>query len=206
MPKLYLAEDAELAPAAVAATLPELPWERARATRAPSVSRTQQSRSSARRSSAAQFFDTVAKALGDDAKLVALAANYAVSDLAGIYAKKESEGYAALDPESFAALIRLAASGELSSRGAKDTLALLVESGGDPAAIAREHGLIQSNDVNVLGQAVDAALAAEPKAVEEYFRSGKQAALQYLIGKAMKESRGAGNPERLKSIILEKLG
>ena len=35
--------------------------------------------------------------------------------------------------------------------------------------------------------------------------TGHQAALQYLIGKAMKESKGAGNPEALQKLIADKL-
>ncbi|MDD2657653.1 MAG: Asp-tRNA(Asn)/Glu-tRNA(Gln) amidotransferase GatCAB subunit B, partial [Candidatus Pacebacteria bacterium] len=133
-----------------------------------------------------------------------LAANYIVSDLAGIYAKQGSESYATLDAESFAKLIRLVAKGDLSSRGAKDTLALLVEKGGDPEAIAKEHGLIQVHDAEALRSAVKGVLAEEVKAVEEY-RAGKEAALQYLLGKCMKATKGAGNPAILKDLILEEL-
>jgi len=71
--------------------------------------------------------------------------------------------------------------------------------------IAREHELIQVHDAEALRSAVKGVLAGEAKAVEEY-RAGKQAALQYLIGKGMKATKGAGNPEVLKNLIIEEIG
>jgi aspartyl-tRNA(Asn)/glutamyl-tRNA(Gln) amidotransferase subunit B len=152
----------------------------------------------------ADFFDAVATEIGDDITLLALAANYVVSDLAGVYAKSGTENYSALDAKAFAKLIRLASSGDLSSRGAKDTLLILVEKGGDPEMIAKEHGLIQVHDTTVLVEAVRVVLAEEAKAVAEY-RSGKETALQYLIGKSMKATKGAGNPSLLKDLIVIEL-
>ena len=92
----------------------------------------------------------------------------------------------------------------LSSRGAKDTLLVLVEQGGDPEVIAKERGLIQIHDSAALTAVVDTVLAREEKAVLEY-KGGKQTALQYLVGKAMKESGGAGNPNMLHKLIKGKL-
>ena len=48
-------------------------------------------------------------------------------------------------------------------------------------------------------------IAEETKAVGEY-RAGKEAALQYLIGKSMKATKGAGNPATLKDLIVAELG
>ena len=95
-------------------------------------------------------------------------------------------------------------SGELSSRGAKDTLGLLSREGGDPEALARKAGLLQVSDAPALSAAVELILARETKAVEEY-RAGKEAALQYLVGKTMRETGGAGNPVQIKEKLLEKL-
>ncbi|MEK7114158.1 MAG: Asp-tRNA(Asn)/Glu-tRNA(Gln) amidotransferase subunit GatB [Patescibacteria group bacterium] len=195
LPKLFLSEISEFSPEAIRTSLPELPWERrARYTKfglkaedveciIASVAR-------------GVFFDAVVKELDGGHEPVVLAANYFISDLAG------ESGNAT--PASFAKLIRMFAAHNLSSRGAKDTLLIMVEKGGDPDVIAKEQGLIQVHDVTALGEAVDKVIAAEAKAVGEY-KSGKQAALQYLIGKAMKESRGAGNPESFKKLLIEKL-
>jgi aspartyl-tRNA(Asn)/glutamyl-tRNA(Gln) amidotransferase subunit B len=205
LPKLFLSDIPEFSLSTIRESLPELPWER----------RTRYAQIYALKKSDVEylsatpertkFFDAVAIALDHDNALVALAANYIVSDLAGIYAKRGCEEYKNLNPLLFAKLIRLVRSDKLSSRGAKDTLAIFVDTGSDPEAIAREHNFMQIHDSAMLEKAVDAVLATEPKAVLEY-KSGKQAALRYLIGKAMEESHGAGNPSQLLTLLLEKLG
>ncbi|MGD0328640.1 MAG: Asp-tRNA(Asn)/Glu-tRNA(Gln) amidotransferase subunit GatB [Minisyncoccia bacterium] len=205
LPKLFLSEIPEFSQEALRTSLPELPWERrARYAHVYTLKEGDAEYLCATPERAA-FFDAVASALAADADCIVLAANYIISDLAGIYAKQGNEAYAALDPAAFAKLIRLVDTDRLSSRGAKDTLLLLVQFGGDPEAIAKEHNLIQIHDSVALGKVVDTILVAEPKAVLEY-RSGKQEALQYLIGKAIKESGGAGNPEIVRKLIIEKIG
>jgi aspartyl-tRNA(Asn)/glutamyl-tRNA(Gln) amidotransferase subunit B len=37
------------------------------------------------------------------------------------------------------------------------------------------------------------------------FKAGKEAALQYLVGQAMKATKGAGNPGLLKEMLTEEL-
>ncbi len=205
LPKLYLSEIPEFDSDALRASLPELPWERrARYARAYALKESDIAYLCAA-TERADFFDAIASALDGDNALIALAANYVVSDLAGVYAKKGAEDYASLDPLSFAKLIRLVSGGALSSRGAKDTLSILVDQGGDPESIAKERGLVQVHDTSILKEAIRGVLEEEAKAVEEY-RAGKDAALQYLLGKSMKATRGAGNPALLKELIVEMLG
>lgn len=204
LPKLTLSDLSEYQRESLQSSLPELPWNRrARYAREYGLRESENAYLCAtlERSS---FFDAVTEALDHNRSDTTLAVNYIVSDLAGIYAKKGTEEYTHLDPKAFAKLIRLIGRGELSSRGAKDTLALLVDTGGDPEEIARSRGLIQSNDPEALRHIVQGVLSGEEQAVTEY-RGGKEAALQYLIGKSMKASRGSGNPEILKKIIVEEL-
>jgi len=205
LPKLFLSEIPEFSLSAIQASLPELPWERrARYAQTYAMKKSDAAYLCATPERAA-FFDAVAAMLDADVSLAALAANYIISDLAGIHAKEgNGDKYATLDPEAFAKLIRLVATRELSSRGAKDTLRILVEKGGDPKTIAIEHGFIQTHDLATLAVVVDAVLAQEEKAVKEY-KNGKKAALQYLVGRAMQESKGAGNPETLREVLLAKL-
>jgi len=201
LPKLFISEIPEFSRESIRASLPELPWER----------RVRYAQTYALKKSdiaylcttleRANFFDAVAKELSSNASLLPIAANYIVSDLAGIYAKKGDEKeFEKLDSAAFAKLIKLVGDNSLSSRGAKDTLFILVEKNGDPETIAKENNLIQIHDSGALTTAVDKVLDREERAVLEY-KNGKQAALQYLIGKAMRESGGAGNPESLRKLI-----
>jgi aspartyl-tRNA(Asn)/glutamyl-tRNA(Gln) amidotransferase subunit B len=205
LPKLTLADIESFSGEALRGSLPELPDERRLRYKEAYDLKTDDITYLCATPERSTFFDHVATCLDHAPELVALAANYTVSDLAGLYAKNSVEEYQKLDPQSFASLVRLVRSGKLSSRGAKDTLGILVQKGGDPEIIAREEGLIQVHDASLLEQAVRYVLAEEEKAVAEY-RSGKESALQYLIGKSMRATRGAGNPALLKDILQRLLG
>lgn len=204
LPKLVLSDIPEYAPEVLRASLPEMPWAR----------RERYIKSGLKTSDAAflsasperfAFFDAVMANLGGDSRTTALAANYAVSDIAGIFASREAgEDWSKIDPTAFGKLIRLVAEDKLSSRGAKETLVQFIDSGGDPEAIATESGLIQIHDRGALESAVQAVLREEEGPVREY-RSGKIAVLKYLVGKVMKSTKGAGNPKAIEEILIEAL-
>jgi Asp-tRNA(Asn)/Glu-tRNA(Gln) amidotransferase B subunit len=100
----------------------------------------------------------------------------------------------------------MVADGDLSSRGAKDVLTLLFkEKGSSPRALADTHGLIQKSDPSALIPIIEQVLISNASIVTEY-KAGKTASLQFLIGQAMKASKGAGNPEMVKKLLVEKLG
>ena len=60
---------------------------------------------------------------------------------------------------------------------------------------------VKLGDSEIIAEVVN----RETKAAEEY-RSGKEAALQYLVGMSMWESKGAGNPSRIRELLIEELG
>lgn len=204
LPKLVLSEIPEFAPDAIKATLPELPWER-RARYAAFGLKGSDVAFLIETKARSAFFDAVAALLKFDEDLITLAANYTTSDLAGIFAKKGFETFERLAPEHFAALIHMLQKDLLSSRGAKEVLAVMADEGGHPEAIAEAHGLLQVSDPEALRTSVHDIIAAHPKAVEEY-RAGKEASLQYLIGMVMRASKGAGNPQIIRGVLVEELG
>lgn len=204
LPKLILSEIPEFTPEAIAASLPELPWER-RARYAALGLKEADAVFLASTPARGAFFDGVSALLENDAALIVSAANYLISDVAGWYAKNEKEEYEGLAPEHYAALIRLTAKGDLSSRGAKDVLAIMLEEGGEPGAIAKEKGLVQVSDEGALRAAVQAVIKEHEGVAAEY-RAGKEASLQFLVGMSMKAMKGAGNPAVLKALLIEELG
>jgi aspartyl-tRNA(Asn)/glutamyl-tRNA(Gln) amidotransferase subunit B len=204
IPKLLLSEMPEFSEDAITASLPELPWERrARYANLGLKSSDAEYLSASRAWSA--FFDAVIALLEFDAALVPLAANYSTSDIAGFFAKRGMKLFEKLHPEHLAHVMRMVKANELSSRGAKEVLAIIAEEGGDAKEVASLRGLIQMSDVEALRTLVKEVIAAEEAAVGEY-RGGKEASLQYLIGKSMKASKGAGNPGILKELLIEELG
>jgi aspartyl-tRNA(Asn)/glutamyl-tRNA(Gln) amidotransferase subunit B len=93
--------------------------------------------------------------------------------------------------------------GVISSRVAKDLLKLVYEGEGDPAALAEKKGLIQKSDEGELQAMVDQVWADNAAVAAEYV-SGKDAALQFLVGQGMKLSKGAANPGTLKALFEKK--
>src|SRR3989344_164268 len=192
LPKMLLSEVSDMR----VTDLPELPSERRARLIATGAFRPEQVATLVSRLELSAFIDAVAKELTHDTALLSLAANYLVSDLAGETGK--------ITHDEFAKLMRMLAAGDLSSRGAKDLLVIMKESGGDPELLAQERGLIQVHDAGALRQAVRTVIEAHAKAADEY-RGGKDAAFQYLVGEAMKVTGGAGNPSLLKKLLIQEL-
>ena len=78
------------------------------------------------------------------------------------------------------------------------------ETGGDPHEIVKNEGLHQVSGEEDLQSTVKKILEMNPNAITDY-KKGKQNALQFLIGKAMAELKGRGNPEVLRKLFLEQL-
>ncbi len=199
LPKLYLSKIPEFQN--IKAGLPELPSERSKRLLDEfglSGSRLELLVSNF---SFGKFFDEVSSALSFDRGLTLLAANYITSDLINLVSEEIPEH---LTPSAFAELVRMTERAELGSRGAKDVLALMVLSGGDPKKIADEKGLIQKSDQSALEVIAEEVILKNEKAVTE-LRAGKTASLQFLVGQGMKLSKGSANPALLAKIITEKL-
>lgn len=152
---------------------------------------------------AAEWFEEAASELKeiDPKAAVSLLLNYFTSDLWGTMTK---QGIALEDlkisPAHFALLINMIRAEKLSSRGAKDALAIMFETGQDPETIATEKGLLQTTDENALKSAAEKIMAENPAVVVDY-KAGKMPAINTLIGKTMKEMKGAGNPGSLRTIF-----
>lgn len=161
-----------------------------------------------------KLFDATALLLSDTEEYTLLA-NYIVSDLAGLIkaatiggdigGAKGVEKELSITPKNFADLVRMIKGGEVSSRGAKDILRVLFEEGCDPKEYAKENNLLQQNDEVGLGKIAEQVIVSNPSVVTEY-RNGKQAAIQFLIGQAMKLSRGSGNPALFREILIRQIG
>ncbi len=156
------------------------------------------------------FFEATAQALGTKKESILLASNYISTDILGLIKKKHGEGKESeivslpFGPQEFAELITLIEKKTISSRGAKDILALMFEQGGTPLVLAEKHQLIQKSDEGAVKKIAEEVIKENPKVVEDY-KAGKVALLQFLIGQGMKKSKGSANPEVLKTAFLSLL-
>lgn len=153
------------------------------------------------------FFDSLAQGYGRNAILVA--SNYIANDLVKIIRDIEARDSKLLDSmpisvSHFRSLIDLITEGRISSRAAKDVLALAVALQRDARDIAEEKGLMQTSDTSQLESVVGEILANNPSVVADY-HNGKAASLEYLLGQCMKTLRGAGDPRVLREILARQL-
>ncbi len=101
-------------------------------------------------------------------------------------------------------LLGLIAEGVVSSRSAREVLAVMGERGGDPAAIVTELGLTQLDDVAALITLVEGVLQAFPDKVAAY-QEGKKGLIGFFVGQAVRESDGKGDPKVVKDLLHERL-
>jgi aspartyl-tRNA(Asn)/glutamyl-tRNA(Gln) amidotransferase subunit B len=183
------------------ASLPELPAaKRERYTSALGL-KPEQARILAGSRSAASFFDQTL-ALGADPAAVA---NWVTQDLAGLAnAAKVDLAASKVTPAHVADLIGLVGDGTISSTGAKQVLEDAFETGEPAGAIVERRGLRQVTDASALAAWVDEAIAENPGPVEQ-FRSGKEAALNAVLGAVMKRSGGSADPKAVRELLLQRL-
>lgn len=205
LPKIYISEVKDLSPEKVTKELPELPWQRRERMTKDLGLKSEDAEIFVRSKEWGDYFEAVVKELKSDKKLVALANNYMNSDLSSLVRGNlvrwnESK----IEVSDFADLVAMIGKNEVSSRGAKDILKLMFEKGGKPNTVAKENNLLQQSNEETLVPIVKKVIEANPTVVAE-FKNGKQAALQFLLGQAMKESRGAGNPSVLRDLLVKEI-
>jgi aspartyl-tRNA(Asn)/glutamyl-tRNA(Gln) amidotransferase subunit B len=110
-----------------------------------------------------------------------------------------------LSPRALAELVRMVESRSLSQSAAKDVLAELTRSGGEPAAIVEAKGLAPIADSGELEDIVQRAIEANPGAVEQV-RGGKVQAAGAIVGAVMKETKGRADGAEVNRLIRQKLG
>ncbi len=69
--------------------------------------------------------------------------------------------------------------------------------------MAQREGLLQKSDGAEVEKVAKGIIEANPSVAEEY-KAGKVSSIQFLLGQAMKETKGSINPQVLKSAF-EKL-
>ncbi|WP_042429352.1 Asp-tRNA(Asn)/Glu-tRNA(Gln) amidotransferase subunit GatB [Streptacidiphilus anmyonensis] len=110
-----------------------------------------------------------------------------------------------ITPAQVARVSALVAEGKLTDKLARQVIEGVLAGEGEPDEVVAKRGLAVVSDDSALGDAIDAALAAQPD-VADKIRSGKFAAAGALVGAVMKATRGQADAARVKELIFEKLG
>ena len=143
-----------------------------------------------------------------EVKLVKLAANYLITELAKLLNERgtglEEMEHIKITPENFAEFIVKIHNQEISSSGAQILLKEMFETGEDPSDIIERKDLVQVSDAGELELAVREVIAENQKPVEDY-KKGKKESLQFLVGQVMKKTKGKANPQVARGILEREL-
>lgn len=141
----------------------------------------------------------------DRAKLIKLAANWCLQDFsAALNASHQNPEDARVTAENLAELVKLLDQGKISNSAAKSVFKVMFEKGGEPDNIVTDLGLEQVSDESAIAAVIDQIIQNNPKAVEDY-RAGQQKSFGFLVGQAMKELKGKGNPGMVNELLKSKL-
>lgn len=197
LPKLSLSVLPELSDDALAATMPELPWARRDRYLAAGL-KAEDADMFVRTPQFGDFFDRAS--VGGEAALVA---NYLASDVAGaVQAGLVSDAWLSVpeNPARFSKLMAMTAGRQVSSRGAKEILAIMFSDTREPHEIAESEGLYQQSDAGALEKIAQTVIEANAPVVADYL-GGKDAAMQFLVGQGMKASKGSADPGALRDVF-----
>ena len=149
----------------------------------------------------AEYYEAMVKESGEPK----LSANWMLTEVLRVL-KEKNIGIEKFSVSSgnIAKLIKLIKANVISSKIAKEVFELLLLEDKDPEIIVKEKGLIQITDNSEIEKIVEQVLEENQQSVEDY-KAGKSNALKYLVGQAMRLSKGKANPQMINELILKKL-
>jgi aspartyl-tRNA(Asn)/glutamyl-tRNA(Gln) amidotransferase subunit B len=107
-------------------------------------------------------------------------------------------------PRHLAEMLSMIKDGTISGKIAKDVFEEMYQTGERPGKIVRDKGWTQILDIGEIERAIEKAIQANPKLVED-FRKGKEKLFGFFVGEVMKETKGKANPKLLNELLKEKL-
>ena len=132
--------------------------------------------------------------------------NWLLSDVSRILNEKELEpDEIPFSSENLAEMISLIDKGTISTAIAKKVLEeMFINGENKPSKIIEEKGWIQISDEGAIKEVVLKIIEANPQSVSDY-KAGKQKAIGFLVGQAMKETKGKANPQMLNKMFAEEM-
>ncbi len=145
----------------------------------------------------AKFFDQLYAGC-NDAKA---AANWILGDISRLMNAAEKEYFEVpLDAGEVSLMINEIKTGAINTSSAKIVLEEMFDTDQKAAAIIAAKGFAQISDTSLLDSAVAKIIADNPQPVKDY-QSGKKAAIGFLVGQVMKETKGQANPGMVKELL-----
>ena len=209
LPSLKISEMLDFDYNTLKGTLPELPADRRQRYINLGV-RAEDAEAYIRTMRLGKFFEEVIAGYPTDSGKITTASNYIANDLVKIMRDTverdtEIEAEIPISATYMRKIIDMVGEDKISSRSAKDLLALCVREQKDPNQLAQEQNLLKSaTSPEQVQSTVLQVITDHPEAIVEY-RGGKTAIIEFLVGKSMKSLRGAADPDTIRAIIKEAL-
>ena len=190
--------------AAVRATLPELPDQKAaRFARELGLSPYDAGVLSASRELGA-YFEAVVAGIG--ASHAKLAANWVMGELSSALNRDNLDITASrVSAVNLSGLLARIVDATISGKIAKEVFEAMWVDGKTADALIEDRGLKQITDSGAIEGVIDAVMAANPKQLADY-RAGKDKLFGFFVGQVMKATGGKANPGQLNELLRTKLG
>jgi aspartyl-tRNA(Asn)/glutamyl-tRNA(Gln) amidotransferase subunit B len=188
--------------AAVRATLPELPDQKA----ARFVSQYGLSAYDAGVLTASrEYADFYESVVGEVPAQPKLAANMVSGDLAAALNRENLDiGASKISAARLGGLLRRVADQTISGKIAKEVFEAMWNDGASADAVIEAKGLRQITDSGAIERVIDEVLASNPGQLADY-RAGKDKLFGFFVGQVMKATGGKANPAQLNELLRKKL-
>ncbi len=107
-------------------------------------------------------------------------------------------------PDRLGELVKMIAAERISGKIGKQLFEMMLRESDGPEALVQKHGLLPIDDEAALRALAREVIAANPGPVAEV-RAGKDRTFAFLVGQAMKQSRGRAHPEKLQAALRKEL-
>jgi len=149
----------------------------------------------------ARYYEETARRAGNGK----LASNWVMTEVNGIRNKKgQSIEEFPIRPDRLGTLVRMIAEERISGKIGKQLFELMLARAEGPEELVKTQGLMPIDDENALRALAREVIAANPGPVAEV-RAGKERTFAFLVGQAMKQSRGRAHPEKIQDALRKEL-
>jgi len=148
------------------------------------------------------FFEEAASMYDGDPKAIS---NWMLGDLSYYLNTENLEiDESAITPKHIVEMLKLIDNATISGKIAKEIFPEMFETGKLPQAIVEEKGMTQISGEDEIAKIIDEVIQENAAAVQEY-REGKERAFGFLIGQAMRLTKGRANPQLVNKLLRERL-
>jgi len=149
----------------------------------------------------ATYYEETARIAGNGK----LASNWIMTEVNGVRNKKgQSIEEFPIRPDRLGTLVKMIAEDRISGKIGKQVFELMLTKTEGPEELVKAQGLAPIDDENSLRALAREVIAGNPGPAAEV-RAGKERTFAFLVGQAMKQSRGRAHPEKIQEALRKEL-